>query len=163
MVCGMARFHGREVLVLGTQKGRDTKQRVHRNFGMPNPEGYRKALRVMKIAEKLKRPIITLVDIDGAYPGLDAEERGQAEAIAHNLREMARLESSDHRDRDWRRRQRRRAGDCRRRSRADDGEHDLLGDFAGGLRRRSCGAMPARKNWRPKPCASLPRISASWA
>lgn len=91
MVCGMARFKGREVAVLGTQKGRDTKQRVYRNFGQPNPEGYRKALRFMKFAEKWNRPVIALIDIVGAYPGLGAEERGQAEAIAHNLREMARL------------------------------------------------------------------------
>ncbi|HVP55609.1 MAG TPA: acetyl-CoA carboxylase carboxyltransferase subunit alpha [Candidatus Eisenbacteria bacterium] len=91
MVCGMARFHGREVAVLGTQKGRDTKQRVYRNFGQPNPEGYRKALRFMKFAEKWRRPVIALIDVVGAYPGLGAEERGQAEAIAHNLREMARL------------------------------------------------------------------------
>ena len=91
MVCGMARFNRREVGVLGTQKGRDTKQRVHRNFGQPNPEGYRKALRFMKFAEKWSRPVIALIDVVGAYPGLGAEERGQAEAIAHNLREMARL------------------------------------------------------------------------
>jgi acetyl-CoA carboxylase carboxyl transferase subunit alpha len=88
----MARFRGREVLVLGTQKGRDTKQRLYRNFGQPNPEGYRKALRAMQFAEKWRRPIISLVDVVGAYPGLGAEERGQAEAIARNLREMARLE-----------------------------------------------------------------------
>ncbi|MFZ0769962.1 MAG: acetyl-CoA carboxylase carboxyltransferase subunit alpha [Candidatus Sulfotelmatobacter sp.] len=92
IVCGMARFHGEEILVVGTQKGRDMKQRVHRNFGTPHPEGYRKALRVMQIGEKYRRPIFTLVDTDGAYPGIHAEERGQAEAIAHNLREMARLE-----------------------------------------------------------------------
>ena len=92
LVCGMARFHGDEILVIGTQKGRDMKQRVHRNFGTPHPEGYRKSLRVMKIAEKFRRPIFTLVDTDGAYPGIHAGERGQAEAIAHNLREMARLE-----------------------------------------------------------------------
>ena len=91
MVCGIARFKGREVAVLGTQKGRDTKQRVYRNFGQPNPEGYRKALRFMKFAEKWNRPVIALIDVVGAYPGLGAEERGQAEAIAHNLREMARL------------------------------------------------------------------------
>ncbi len=91
MICGMARFQGREVAVLGTQKGRDTKQRVHRNFGQPNPEGYRKALRFMKFTEKWNRPLIALIDVVGAYPGLGAEERGQAEAIAHNLREMARL------------------------------------------------------------------------
>src|SRR6202522_3293364 len=92
IVCGMARFHGEEILVVGTQKGRDMKQRVYRNFGTPHPEGYRKALRVMQIARKFRRPIFTLVDTDGAYPGIHAEERGQAEAIAHNLREMARLE-----------------------------------------------------------------------
>lgn len=92
IVCGMARFHGEDVLVLGHQKARDTKQKVYRNFGMPNPEGYRKALRVMQIAAKFRRPIFSFVDTPGAYPGLGAEERGQAEAIAYNLREMARLE-----------------------------------------------------------------------
>jgi acetyl-CoA carboxylase carboxyl transferase subunit alpha len=92
IICGMARFHGEDVLVVGTQKGRDMKQRVFRNFGTPHPEGYRKAIRVMQLAEKFKRPILTLIDTDGAYPGIHAEERGQAEAIAHNLREMARLE-----------------------------------------------------------------------
>ena len=92
IICGMARFHGDEVLIVATQKGRDMKQRVHRNFGTPHPEGYRKAIRVMQFAEKFKRPIFTLVDTDGAYPGIHAEERGQAEAIAYNLREMARLE-----------------------------------------------------------------------
>jgi acetyl-CoA carboxylase carboxyl transferase subunit alpha len=91
MICGMAGFRGEEVLVVGTQKGRDTKQKIHRNFGMPNPEGYRKAIRAMKIAEKFERPIFTLIDTPGAYPGLGAEERGQGEAIAYNLREMSRL------------------------------------------------------------------------
>jgi acetyl-CoA carboxylase carboxyl transferase subunit alpha len=91
MVCGLARFHGEEVLLVGTQKGRDTKQKVFRNFGLPNPEGYRKALRAMHMAEKFSRPIFTFVDVTGANPGLGAEERGQAEAIALNLREMARL------------------------------------------------------------------------
>src|SRR2546429_1545764 len=91
ILCGMARFHGEEVMIVGHQKARDTKQKVYRNFGMPNPEGYRKALRAMKIAEKFGRPVFTFVDTPGAYPGLGAEERGQAEAIAHNLREMARL------------------------------------------------------------------------
>jgi acetyl-CoA carboxylase carboxyl transferase subunit alpha len=91
LLCGMARFHGQEVMVVGTEKGRDMKQRMHRNFGLPNPEGYRKAIRAMKIAEKYQRPVITLVDVTGANPGLGAEERGQAEAIAYNLREMARL------------------------------------------------------------------------
>ena len=91
ILCGMARYHGEQVMVIGHQKGRDTKQRVYRNFGQANPEGYRKALRCMKIAEKFARPIFTLVDTPGAYPGLGAEERGQAEAIARNLREMARI------------------------------------------------------------------------
>src|SRR5438034_9394890 len=79
------------VTVIGHQKGRDTKQRQYRNFGMPKPEGYRKAIRVMKLGEKFERPIFTLIDTPGAYPGIDAEERGQAEAIAYNLREMAKL------------------------------------------------------------------------
>jgi acetyl-CoA carboxylase carboxyl transferase subunit alpha len=92
IVCGMARFHGDEVMIIATQKGRDMKQRVYRNFGTPHPEGYRKAIRIMQVAEKFRRPIFTLVDTDGAYPGIHAEERGQAEAIAYNLREMARLE-----------------------------------------------------------------------
>jgi acetyl-CoA carboxylase carboxyl transferase subunit alpha len=91
IVCGMARYHGTEVMVIGHQKGRDTKQRVFRNFGQANPEGYRKALRCMKMAEKFGRPILTFIDTPGAYPGLGAEERGQAEAIARNLREMARI------------------------------------------------------------------------
>ncbi len=91
IVGGFARFHGRPVLVLGHQKGRDTKQRVARNFGQAKPEGYRKALRLMKLAAKFSRPILTFVDTPGAYPGLDAEERGQAEAIAVNLRAMSRL------------------------------------------------------------------------
>ncbi|MBW2186181.1 MAG: acetyl-CoA carboxylase carboxyltransferase subunit alpha [Deltaproteobacteria bacterium] len=91
LVCGFARFEGQPCAVIGHQKGRDTKQKVIRNFGMPNPEGYRKALRVMKMAEQFGLPIFTFVDTPGAYPGIGAEERGQAEAIARNLREMAAL------------------------------------------------------------------------
>jgi acetyl-CoA carboxylase carboxyl transferase subunit alpha len=91
IIAGMARFQGKPVVVVGHQKGRDTKQKLARNFGMPKPEGYRKALRVMQLAAKFGRPIFTFVDTPGAYPGIDAEERGQAEAIARNLREMARL------------------------------------------------------------------------
>jgi acetyl-CoA carboxylase carboxyl transferase subunit alpha len=91
IVCGLAQFHGLPVIVVGHQKGRDTKQRSYRNFGMPKPEGYRKALRVMKLGEKFGRPIFTFIDTPGAYPGIDAEERGQAEAIAYNLREMAKI------------------------------------------------------------------------
>jgi acetyl-CoA carboxylase carboxyl transferase subunit alpha len=91
IICGFAKFHGAPVVVVGHQKGRDTKQRQYRNFGMPKPEGYRKALRAMKLAEKFGCPILSFVDTPGAYPGIDAEERGQAEAIAHNLREMTKL------------------------------------------------------------------------
>ena len=91
IVCGMGRIDGQPVMLIGEQKGRDTKQKLYRNFGMPKPEGYRKALRAMQMAAKFGRPIITFLDTPGAYPGIDAEERGQAEAIARNLREMARL------------------------------------------------------------------------
>jgi acetyl-CoA carboxylase carboxyl transferase subunit alpha len=91
IVCGMGRFDDRPLMIVAEQKGRDTKQKLFRNFGMPKPEGYRKALRTMQMAAKFGRPIITFLDTPGAYPGIDAEERGQAEAIARNLREMARL------------------------------------------------------------------------
>src|SRR5262249_40091250 len=91
IVAGMGLLDGRPAMVVAEEKGRDTKQRLHRNFGMPKPEGYRKALRAMQMASKFGRPVITLLDTQGAYPGIDAEERGQGEAIARNLREMARL------------------------------------------------------------------------
>jgi len=91
VACGMARLGAEEVLVIGNRKGGTTKDRVRRNFGMPHPEGYRKALRAMKIAEKFGRPVISFIDLPGAYPGLGAEERGQAEAIARNILEMSRL------------------------------------------------------------------------
>ncbi len=91
LVCGIATFHDRPVVIAAHQKGRDVHERQSRNFGMPKPDGYRKAMRVMKIAEKFNRPVFTFIDTPGAFPGLDAEERGQAEAIAWNLREMARL------------------------------------------------------------------------
>jgi acetyl-CoA carboxylase carboxyl transferase subunit alpha len=91
LIAGLGKFRGRPVAVIGQQKGKDTKQRVVRNFGQPKPEGYRKALRVMQLAAKFGRPILTFIDTPGAYPGIDAEERGQGEAIARNLREMARL------------------------------------------------------------------------
>jgi len=93
IVAGMAWYQERPVFVLGHQKGRDTNQKIYRNFGMPKPEGYRKALRVMRMAEKFQRPVFAFVDTPGAYPGLDAEERGQAEAIAFNIREIARLDT----------------------------------------------------------------------
>jgi acetyl-CoA carboxylase carboxyl transferase subunit alpha len=94
VICGFARIDNHEVAVIGHQKGRDMNQRRYRNFGMPKPEGYRKAFRLMLLAEKFGRPLITFIDTPGAYPGIDAEERGQAEAIAFNLREMANLKIS---------------------------------------------------------------------
>jgi acetyl-CoA carboxylase carboxyl transferase subunit alpha len=93
IIGGIGSFAGQSVMIIGQQKGRDTKEKLLRNFGMPKPEGYRKALRLMQVAAKFRRPIIALLDTPGAYPGIDAEERGQAEAIAYNLREMARLGS----------------------------------------------------------------------
>jgi acetyl-CoA carboxylase carboxyl transferase subunit alpha len=92
IVAGFARFRGTACAVIGHQKGRNTKEKVHRNFGQPRPEGFRKALRVMKLAEKFRLPVFTFIDTQGAYPGMGAEERGQAEAIAVNLREMAALQ-----------------------------------------------------------------------
>jgi acetyl-CoA carboxylase carboxyl transferase subunit alpha len=90
-VGGLARFEGQSVVVIGHQKGRDTREKIARNFGMPHPEGYRKALRLMQLADKFEKPVIAFIDTPGAYPGIGAEERGQAEAIAHNLRAMADL------------------------------------------------------------------------
>jgi acetyl-CoA carboxylase carboxyl transferase subunit alpha len=93
MVCGIARLEGRAVMVMGQEKGRSTKEKVARNFGMPRPEGYRKALRMMLMAERFKMPILTFIDTPGAYPGIDAEERGQSEAIAYNLAQMSGLKT----------------------------------------------------------------------
>jgi acetyl-CoA carboxylase carboxyl transferase subunit alpha len=93
IVGGVARLDGKPVMIIGQQKGRDTKERVRRNYGMPKPEGYRKALRLMKMAERFQLPLITFIDTSGAYPGVGAEERGQSEAIARNLFEMARLKT----------------------------------------------------------------------
>ena len=91
IVCGFGSFRGRQILIVGHEKGRDTKEKIRRNFGMPRPEGYRKALRAMRLAEKFNRPIVSFIDTPGAYPGIGTEERGQAEAIAFNIREMSRL------------------------------------------------------------------------
>ncbi len=118
IVGGLARIDGRPVMVIGHQKGRDTKSKLRRNFGMPRPEGYRKALRLMKMAERFGLPLLTFIDTMGAYPGIGAEERGQSEAIARNLLEMAELRT-DHLHGDRRRRLGRRAGDRRRRPHAD--------------------------------------------
>ena len=134
IVGGLARFNGTPVMVLGHQKGRDTKERALRNFGMRKPEGYRKALRLMKLAEKFGLPVFTFVDTPGAYPGIDAEERGQSEAIGRNLFEMSQLQGADHRHDHRRGRLRRRAGDRGRRRGADAAVRDVLGDLARGLR-----------------------------
>jgi len=91
LVCGLARLEGYPVMVIGQQKGRDTKEKIHRNFGMPRPEGYRKALRLMRLAERFQVPVLCFIDTPGAYPGIGAEERGQSEAIARNLFEMSKL------------------------------------------------------------------------
>jgi acetyl-CoA carboxylase carboxyl transferase subunit alpha len=93
IICGLAKLDGQPIVIIGHQKGRDTKEKIYRNFGMPRPEGYRKALRVMKLAERFHLPIVCLIDTPGAYPGIDAEERGQSEAIARNLFEMAKLKT----------------------------------------------------------------------
>ncbi len=93
MICGIARLSGKAVMVIGQEKGRSTKEKVARNFGMPRPEGYRKALRMMHMAERFKMPILTFIDTPGAYPGIDAEERGQSEAIAYNLAQMSGLKT----------------------------------------------------------------------
>ena len=134
IVGGLARFNGQPVMVIGHQKGRDTKEKIYRNFGMPRPEGYRKALRLMRLAEKFGMPVLTFVDTPGAYPGIDAEERGQSEAIGRNLYVMAELQGAGHRHHHRRGRFRRRAGDRRRRRRADAAILDLFGDFARRLR-----------------------------
>jgi len=94
IIAGLGFFEDRPVMIIAQEKGRDTKEKLLRNFGMPKPEGYRKAMRLMQLAAKFRRPVITLIDTPGAYPGIDAEERGQAEAIAYNLREMSRLRTS---------------------------------------------------------------------
>ena len=134
IVAGFARFRGTACAIIGHQKGRNTKEKIYRNFGQPRPEGFRKALRVMKLAEKFNLPIFTFIDTQGAYPGLGAEERGQAEAIAVNLREMADAERAGDRDRDRRRRQRRRAGARRRRPRLHARARGLFGHFPRGMR-----------------------------
>ena len=93
IVCGLARMNDKPVAIIGHQKGRDTKERIYRNYGMPKPEGYRKALRIMEMAERFKLPVITFIDTPGAYPGIGAEERGQSEAISHNLLVMSELKT----------------------------------------------------------------------
>ena len=151
VVAGFARFRGRPVAVVGHQKGRDTKEKIRRNFGMPRPEGFRKALRVMELAEKFGRPILSFVDTAGAYPGIDAEERGQAEAIAVNLRAMAALPRADHRDGDGGGRLGRRARPRHRRPRPHAGALDLLRHLARRAARRSSGRTRPARRTRPRP------------
>ncbi len=148
-------------MVIGHQKGRDTKEKIFRNFGMPRPEGYRKALRLMKLAEKFGMPVFTFVDTPGAYPGIGAEERGQSEAIGRNLYVMAGLRGADHRHRDRRGRLGRRARDRRRRRDAHAAVRDLLGDLARGLRvdpveERRARRRGGRERWASPP----PRLKA---
>ena len=142
IVGGLARFNGHSVMVIGHQKGRDTKERTLRNFGMSRPEGYRKALRLMKLAEKFNIPLFTFVDTPGAYPGIGAEERGQSEAIGHNLYAAP---SSDYYYNHWRRRLRRCSGDCSLRRFTDASEQYVFRDFSRRLRLHSleeCGESP---------------------
>ena len=144
LIGGMGYFEKQPVMVIGIQKGRDTKQKVFRNFGMSRPEGYRKALRLMRLAAKFRRPIITLVDTPGAYPGIGAEERGQAEAIANNLKEISKLPVSDHRRDSCRGRQRRRAGHRRGRPRVHVGERHLFSHLSGELLFHSLARLGAQ-------------------
>ena len=134
IVGGLARIGDRTVMLIGHQKGRDTKERVRRNYGMPKPEGYRKALRLMRLAERFHLPLITLIDTSGAYPGVSSEERGQSEAIARNLYRDVGAADSDHQRGHRRGRLRRRARHRRLRPPADAAVLDLFGDLAGRLR-----------------------------
>ena len=144
IVAGIGKLDGRTIALLGHQKGRDLKERTTRNFGMAYPEGYRKAMRVMELAEQHGFPLITLVDTPGAYPGVAAEQHGQGGAIARSQAVMLRLGVPHGRGRDRRGRLGRRDRDCRRRPRADAGERDLLGD----LTRRMCRDPLARRRRR---------------
>ena len=133
IVAGLARFNGRSVMVMGHQKGRDLKERTFRNFGMPRPEGYRKAERLMLLAEKFNLPILSFIDTPGAYPGIGAEERGQSEAIGRNLFVMAGLRGALYCLGDWRGWLRRSLGHCCGRSGAHAAICHLLGDLARGV------------------------------
>ena len=153
IVGGLARLDGRAVMLIGHQKGRDTKERVRRNYGMPKPEGYRKALRLMRLAERFRLPLITLIDTPGAYPGVGSEERNQSEAIARNLFEMSVLGMPIISLRDRRGRLGRRAGDRRLRPAADAAVLHLLGDLARRLRVDPLEERRTRKKSRPTPWA----------
>ena len=161
IVAGIATYHGRPVVFVGHQKGRDLAERTHRNFGMARPEGYRKAIRAIELADRLGYPILTFVDTPGAYPGVGAEQAGQAGTIARSILSMARVSVPVVCSRDRRGRLRRRARDRRRRSRPDAGERHLQRDLAGGLRRdpvegRRPGAQGrrTRSGRRPAPAST---------
>ena len=157
IVGGLARFDGAPVVVIGHQKGRDTRENIARNFGMPHPEGYRKALRLMQLAEKFGAPIVTFIDTPGAYPGLGAEERGQAEAIARNLREMAGLATPIVCIVTGEGRQRRGARHRRRQPGAHARVRDLLRDLAGRLRGHPVGRCRQGAGGRRSSCGSRRR------
>ncbi len=156
IVGGLARIDGRPLMVIGHQKGRDTKERVRRNHGMPKPEGYRKALRLLKTAERFGLPVLTLIDTTGAYPGVSSEERGQSEAIARNLFEMAHAGSAHHQRGDRRGRLRWRAGHRRLRPAADAAVLGVFGDLARRLRFHPVEERRTRRKPRPMPWASPP-------
>jgi acetyl-CoA carboxylase carboxyl transferase subunit alpha len=147
IVGGPARLDGKPVMIVGQQKGRDTKERVRRNYGMPKPEGYRKALRLMRMAERFQIPLITFIDTSGAYPGVGAEERGQSEAIARNLFEMATLRTPIVSIVIGEGRLGRRAGDRRRRPAADAPVQHLLRDSRRKAAPAFSGAAPTRRTW----------------
>ena len=160
IVGGLARLDGRPVMVIGHQKGRDTKERVRRNYGMPKPEGYRKALRLMQLAERFRLPIVTLHRHARApIPASASEERGQSEAIARNLFEMSTLRVPDHQRRDRRGRLRRRAGHRRLRPPDHAAVQRLLGHLARRVAPPSCGRAPTRRNSPPRRWASRPSAS----
>ena len=163
IVGGLARLEGMPLMLIGHQKGRDTKERVRRNYGMPKPEGYRKALRLMKMAERFRIPVVTLIDTPGAYPGIGSEERGQSEAIARNLFEMSQFGGAGVERGDRRGRLGRRAGDRRLRPADHAAVQRVLGDHAGELARRSCGRAPTRRKSLPMPWAAPRSGSPSWA
>ena len=148
IVAGLGRYHGRSVVVVGHQKGRSTKENMQRNFGMPNPEGYRKAIRMYELADRFGLPVLTFIDTPGAFPGIGAEERGQSEAIGASLEVMSRARRADHHHRHRRGRLRRRARARRRQPRAGARVQLLLGDHARGLRRHP---VEERRHARPRP------------
>ncbi len=158
----MATFHGRSVVVVGHQKGRGTKENMKRNFGMPHPEGYRKAIRMYELADRFGLPIFTFIDTPGAYPGIGAEERGQSEAIGAAIAAMARVRRAHRRLHHRRGRLRRRARARRRQPRARPRVRLLLGDLARGLRRHPLeGRRPRRRGGRRSSRSPRPTCSSS--